>query len=196
MRLFVRQELVKSWPHPSSNRVGATAAPRGDLNALWLKSLALGYAWRLYKAAKPPEHHVQRGYAKAHDRIREVIEYGGDHKKATLARIEATTHPHKLVGIYHAAKDYGMRHVATAANKRLKEVHGHTVRKYPKPPEPIEPHRPKKQATAPKYPKPKRGEASGDYHKRAFTHFRLMGKPHAQAHAIAFSLRRKHYGEG
>lgn len=145
--------------------------------------------------AKTPEDHVQHGYARAHDRIRETIQYGGDHKAATRARIEATSDPHKLVGIYHAAKDYKMHSIATEANTKLKKLHGHTVRSYPRPPEPIKPHTGVK-GEAPKYPKkPKRGESAEDYHKRVFTHFRIMGKPHAQAHAIAFKLREKHYGE-
>lgn len=184
------------WVHSPAEQLGFKRPVEVPVPKLVDKALEalLGSSFGLFKA-KDRQQLLQDGYNKAHQRIKESIDYGGDHRAAAHARIKVMTNPHKLAGMYHAAKDYGMKSVSRAASAQIRKMHGHTIRRYPaKNLDRIEPVKIKK-VKAPKYPSsPDKGESYGDYRKRVFTHFRTMGRPHKQALAIAYNLGRKHFG--
>lgn len=66
-------------------------------------------------------------YNRAIDRIEALIDRGEDARAGTHRRINATSDPGKLHGIYHAAKKYGWSDVANAAKKKYKNIVGRDV---------------------------------------------------------------------
>lgn len=137
---------------------------------------------------------VQQEYERAHQRIRESHQAGGDATAATIERIKNLTNPHKLVGTYHASRDHGMGDAASLASTQLKRMHKRTVDSFPAPSRKVKPVDVGSSAgkELPKAPLPQKGQKRDDYVKTVFHHFRQMGRPHSQAWAIAHSMAERH----
>jgi hypothetical protein len=134
---------------------------------------------------------VQQEYERAHQRINESRQYGGDASAATIERIKGITNPHKLVGTYHAVREHGMGDAAKFCKERMQELHGRGIDSLPAPSKKVRAQVGRARKTEPKAPQPQKGQSREDYHRTVFHHFRKLGRSHAQAHAIAYSMKER-----
>jgi len=145
----------------------------------------------MLKAVVDHEKLVQHEYERAHQRIHESRKYGGDTAAATVERIKGITNPHKLVGTYHAALDHGLGDAAKFCKERLHELHGRRIKSFPPPSKKVHAQVGKVRKTEPKAPDPQKGQTMENYHRTIFHHYRKLGRSHAQAHAIAYSMKER-----
>jgi len=150
----------------------------------------------MLKAVVDHEKLVQHEYERAHQRIHESRKYGGDTAAATVERIKGITNPHKLVGTYHAALDHGLGDAAKFCKERLHELHGRRIKSFPPPSKKVHAQVGKVRKTEPKAPEPQKGQTMENYHRTIFHHYRKLGRSHAQAHAIAYSMKERAAEEG